>query len=428
MFSKLGLFVVVVMLHVATCHTAKLYERYDAMAKSNGHKAEAKAAKVYGVGEAYAVPVSDIHWLRSMNDARDTQPLLEPSKVSKKTGDNVHDGVWESLIARGWSPELPCQGILLPYAYIGDDGKQHTITADDCVADRQEQVKAAEKDNPALAETLKAIWTKDGKYVRPVFVANSGFTRGLSLPNIIGAKGRAMAAGGVEYDPSTFTVHVVVKHFASESDRVSEQAFENESRTMAGVTSMNWLDRIKSGQRILASRRAEGKPANQSVLRDAFGVGNGQKLWSILTADGRFGDKLRLLERIRLPQPKDFRKDAAWYSAGGYIPVASIPQQAAELRDAPDVETAEKFIREKVFGAGGGNAPKVLGKDVWKDLPTNYGCQDGSPMAAIADAHLNGKGFDAIKATYPELFSADYTGGIAEAKAKPARKGSKAKA
>lgn len=346
----------------------------------------------YVVGQAYAVVVGHIEWLRHLNLSRaGEQPKLVASKGDK-------GGVWESIRDRGWSPELPVQGIALPY---------NGITADDVIKDRQRRVAEMEKldDGAPVAAIMRQMWMENGKWIKPLFIANSGFTRGLSLPGILLDASKQAAASGSSFDPATFKVQVVVRAFASEYDRVAEQSFENESRRMAGTSDMTWPDRLQAGQYMLEKA---GKNANQRLLRKAFGDGNGMKTYGILIAASRFGDELNLLARLAMPKPADFRKDPEHYVKGGYIPASAIPQVTKDLQEAPDADAAEKWLAAKVYGVGtdkSGNKGKAMDRKAWESATASLGIQDGSPMHAIQQAHLNNEGLGTIKARYPQLFS-----------------------
>ena len=368
----------------------------------------------YVVGQAYAVAVGLIHWFSGMNAAREVQPYLQKGKVSKETG--LRGGVFESLLERGWSSELPCQGVLLPYG-------EHT--AELAIKERKAMVaQCIDNENVELADTLKTMWCDaKGNYIVPLFAGNSGFTRGLSLPFILNEKIKRALESGDEYNPAEFLVQVVVKQFASEQDRLVEQAFENESRKMSGVSDMNWADRLKAGRALL---KAAGKHGNERLLRRAFGDGNGQKTFAILTADSRF-PSLKLVERIKMKAPKDFARTPEGYDPQGYIPAASIPQSAKELREADSAESAEQWLKLKVFG--GSNAPKVMGKDTWSASRAAYHIEDGSPLDAIVRAHLGNEGLGAIVDKWPQLAKANCVCSLAAAiTSKPVKTKTKAKA
>lgn len=359
-----------------------------AMALSAIGAVVAKTASKYSVGQSYAIPIALIGWLPEMNAAREKQPLLHADAT--KTG--TKPGVFESLVSRGWSSELPAQAIVA----TADQVKQ-------LLHYRKAAIEAyiAEGRND-LANICREMWAdKNGKLLEPVFVGNSGFTRGLSLPEVVLAKAiKATSEGDSTFTAASFTVQVVVKEFATEDARVIEQVFENESRNMVGVTNMGWPDLLKGGRAILA---AAGNRANEAMLRRAFGkVGTAQKVFAILTADGRF-PSLRLVERICMDKPENFDKGVD-YSATGYIPVTAIPQQAGGLKNAPDAEAAEAWLKKEVFSEG--NAAKVTAKPVWEGLAASFKMEDGSPMHAIAKAHLDGIGFAGIADKYPQLFKA----------------------
>lgn len=369
-------------------------------------KGQSKLALV--VGQAYALAVGLVHWFPAMNAARDVQPHLKAGRKSA-TGD-VKGGVFESLIERGWSSELPAQGILLPYTLLSG------ITADAAIKQRQTIIDELDKaDDTALASICRDVWFPKGKAVVPIVCGNSGFTRGLSLPDVLLAKARQAIETGKEFDPSEYTVQIVVKEFANETDRIVEQSFENVSRRMTGTTDMTWPDYIKAGQALL---RAAGKHGNERTLRRAFGDGNGMKAFAILTANNRF-PSLHLVDRIKMARPENFDRSPESYVEGGYVPAASIPQNAKDLREAKDEKEAELFLKTKVFG--GSNTPKTMTRPQWEAAATTYSIEAGSPLDAVRKAHLDGLGLGDVVEKYPQLCKANCVLTLAEAKATSAK-------
>lgn len=350
------------------------------------------------VAVAQSVKVSDVHWFAEHNSARYKQPYLTAG-IKRKDG-SVKGGVFESLMERGWATELPCQVMPLPCS---------GVTADDAVKERKQTVEACEKvGNLELAAVYKAMWcTPDGGYIKPKYAANSGFTRGLSLGFVLLAASKQHDLDGTKFSVGDFEISVVVKVFANEVERLQEQAFENVSRTMSGVTDMGWPDILKSGHALLV---AAGKDACQRTLRKAFGDGTGQKAYAILAADAKYPE-LNLVERISKSRPKDFDR-LVDYSPDGYIPATSIPQNASALQNAVTAVDAEMWLKEKVFGKSG-NEPKVMSKKQWDALYVVHKVQKGSPMGEIIDAHIAGHGIDKVLIKWPQLTLANCVCSIA---------------
>lgn len=353
----------------------------------------------YVIGQTYAVKLSQMHWFPAMNENRAKQPYLAPAETTKsgQEGKEKWDTFY-SLVNSGWETELPAQGVLLnANGTVSLEAKKGPYTVAKAIEERKAYIAAVTKaGETALANMCKELWFPGGKAIEPVLCGNSGFTRGLSMPRVVLEQAQRAAKEGKKFDPASVVVYVSVCQFKTELERLQKQARENELRKLG--MDVTWPDRIKSAKAQLASLPESKR--NQIVLRQVFGDGNGQKLYAVIVADERFPE-LRLVERIGMDRPEGFRANKDNYSPDGFVPMASIPQNATGLRDAKDAAEAEEWLAAKVFEKK--NSPRVTEKIVWDNA--KLGTEEGSPFAFIRECHIKGLGIDPIREKYPQLFS-----------------------
>lgn len=361
-------------------------------------------------GTTTSVPLADIHWFYERNQRVETGTL--PQAKAPKSGASADGGVFEDIRDNGWTALFPAEAYNLP------DGKYN---ADLAIQERKQWLAEWEADEKtaAVAEVMRRVWTDGkGKFHRPILGGNTGYRRGRSLPFILAEKVKLVAVLGGSFDPRSFVVPVLVQEYATELDRITAMSRENAARELKGIQNLTWPDRLKTAAAILKEK------GNENAVRKALGDGNGQKAYAILTANNKV-PKLRILDRINMPAPTG--DEAGKYVEGGHIPASKVRHQ--DLKDALENGHVERYIAS-LFGVKPDGTPiegakrnrvPVLARPAWQNVLDTQ-AQAGSPMAAIADAHLYGRGFAGIQEKYPELFVANYVGGTAQDTGKAGRK------
>lgn len=353
------------------------------------------ANKAFGM-----VPLGLIHWFPQTNDSR------VETKAIQQAGKNAEQGVFESIRENGWKQDEPVYVMPFDALVFAINGIKYT--ADMALNARLEQMAEWRKNDETLPlyDTMRAVWFHDGdldKPIRPIYMGIDGNRRAAALPEIL-----------TTWDnPESFVVPVVCRVFESNQERIIAQLAANTSRQMSGVKNLGWPDYLKAGVRILDNG------GNENALRQAFGkVGTAQKVFGIvkvshLTAEYAKANGFKtLLERCSLDNPK---KDERVYAPGSWVPAESLDKEKlrgilkehANSKEAAGV-ALESYVKEMF--AGKANAPKVTGKDVWENVTADV----GSPFDVIRKLHTSGQSFGPLKESYPELFSARYSGFIAE--------------
>lgn len=374
-----------------------------------------KLPKALEVGETYQVPIGLVHWFRDLNENRFTQPTLEATSPSKDGVEKTN--LFNRMVNEGWVAGHPA------YVFTADSAiaKQLKVNGELAIKERKAYVALmnSNPDTQALGSIAEEIWTNaKGEWLVPVVFGNSGFTRGLSLPAIILAATQKQAAEGHTFDPRSFIVPCHVDQYDSEGERLDRQGQENAEKNL-GVAN-TWPDNLRLGQ----ARLKASKQPNERLLRRIFGDGNGMKMYAILTAAGRH-PSLKLIERIGMIRPEGFTPNADNYVKGGYIPAASIPQNAKGLREAGTASEAETWLYKNVFDKT--NAAKITGKPVWESL-ASQGVEAGSPLDKIAKLHLSGANIGMILEDYPQLAKANCVCSLASVAETDSKAPSKAKA
>lgn len=352
--------------------------------------------KQFVVGSMTRVSLADIHWLDSRN-SRKSYPFAEPSYNADTDlfsgGAYVGPGTFTSLVKDGWLPLYTVD------AYLADAKAQK-----EAQDDRNRLLKEWESnpDTRGLAALMSRVWTKP-----PTLIGNQGHCRAKSLPYVfLAAEKRALALGGT-FDYTAFSVPVNVVEYASEIDRLVAQSYENDAEDSRAYAP---AEHFLLAQAIM---RAGGKEAD--VTR-ALGNkrGTAQKFCRLVQVAARFPE-LNIGERLLMDRPKE----TTGYEVDGYLAAQSLDKEKVKsliLDNADDLDASDVEKKLKEIITGKGNAKKVTDRKAWESL--RNAAEKGSPIHAIASAHLSGKNFDSIAKKYPELYSAGYVAGEVKTKAK----------
>ena len=305
---------------------------------------------------------SQIIWFRDTNLAR-------------KTGDYGNlDSLKESLVNTGW--QLTGDGTIecekLPEhlkARAFDERSSRWL-------ELQTQAKVDPKKLVDLS-VFEELYTKNGKIVEPEYLGISGNRRSEVFFD-------AMVIRRSAQQPISDEIPVMVKHYDSPLDRLSEQMRENEWK-LVGFKQPSPVDKL------LAAKEAIELGASQARVRELFKDGMGIKLWWIVELNARFPE-LRIVERMQL-DPKDpefVNVQSAKFDDLQKLGLRSNPEALAahngKIREKMEISgSSEEEILSKQSAPisasevdsyfrgkrEGGNADKIMKKETIENLSKN---------------------------------------------------------
>lgn len=293
------------------------------------------------------VPFHAVHWDKLKNYRGELDYGTDAEKNQLQT----------SLALRGWiDAELP--RVYVPLQDELDAAWEHRKALIDVA-----ETNAVKDENARnLLFVLRKLFCNDkNEVMRPALFGNSCFRRGLLFPQsqvqrlavLSKPEGKDMVSG--DFDIQT-SLNVLVKQYANEVERLEDQLLENEKKT-EGRKDVSFVTKLMAAMALFVAG------CKESVLRNTFKAGTGQKLFGILKVNSLV-PSVNLVERIKLPT------DDPNYVNGSALNPAKLRAFYAKPGEKdyqePTPANVEAYLA--AVKAGQINEPKVADKNTMKAL------------------------------------------------------------